>query len=729
MNLLNPVIKTADLITISCKLNSEEKTNIIDSEPYNYSTESYSVFAFSGLVYPINSQPKLYNFSDCSLPNFSEDLDDLKGQWAAVLTNEKQSMFKIVADYFGFQSVFYRYDIIDEGHSQLSVSTSYNSLIEYSKNNLLSCTFNEEQFYLAMGATNVHLRTAFSTQSFCREIKLLGVDETLSFDTLEDIFKVHKKEFISDSEERSYEELISVGVKKAKKDIASLANFYEDKRIFLSGGRDSRMVLALLSSLGIESDFTTAMGNPQNLSGLAKRVVEKDLYVSTYLANEFGMKHSKFSEHLRLNLDFEKSLERILSHGAQFAWTIAPSNRITMPTHSYLALRGGGGELFRAHDTSREAIAELQTKYPDFNALDFDTQVDALFNLYINIKTIPSNYVVRCKDLFVESFVFNKEFSLEQNIDWHFDYYRNRVHFGHYISSFSKNELAFHPLMQKEFLYAANHYNIDDRRSGKICYDIIEKLNPELNKITFDNGHWSHIDTNFGPTLEELSKDTELYKEYYKVQVKNSALANKPVDINKYEIEPEQNISRYKIYNLAINSLLELVFEHKYTVNHIEQIIKNIHSGNASPVEVFLKYIDYKNAFEEYKTSCNSLSVNVPVKRKYLDYFNLESPEKLLSIKKEPFKNLDYTLIVSENLYFKVNLSSKFDELFDKVEYAFYLHENGKVLDKCWYGEKSEYCYNNLDKGKRYVVHFFLKIFIDGKNFNPIIVRSDFINT
>ncbi|OLF37505.1 hypothetical protein [Psychrobacter sp. Cmf 22.2] len=729
MNLLNPVIKTADLITIGCKLNSEEKTNIIDSESYNYSTESYNVFAFSGLVYSVDNQPKLYNFSDCSLPAVSKDLDNLKGQWAAVLTNEKRSIFKIVADYFGFQSVFYRYDIIDEGHSQLSVSTSYNSLIEYSKNNLLPYNFNEEQFYLAMGATNVHLRTAFSSESFCREIKLLGVDETLSFDTLKDIFKVDKKEFIRDPKGRSYEELISIGVNKAKKDIASLVKFYEDKRIFLSGGRDSRMVLALLSSLGIEKDFTTAMGNPQNLSGLAKRVVEKDLYVSTYLANEFGMKHSEFSEHLRLNLDFEKSLERILSYGAQFAWTIAPSNRVTLPTHSYLALRGGGGELFRAHDTSREAIAELQTKYPNFNTLDFDTQVDALFNLYINVKTIPNNYIVRCKELFTESFVFDKEFSLEQNIDWHFDYYRNRVHFGHYISSFSKNELAFHPLMQKEFLYAANHYNIDERRGGKICYDIIEKLNPELNKITFDNGHWSDIDTTFGPTLEELSKDTELYKEYYEVQVKNSALAHRPVDINKYEIDSEQNLSRYKIYNLAINSLLELVYERKYTLNHIEQIIKNIHSGKASPVEVFLKYIDYKNIFEEYNTSCNLLSVNVPFSRKYLDYCNLESQEKLLSTKKECFKNLDYTFVVSESLSFKVNLSSKFDELFDKVEYAFYLHENGKILDKCWYGEKSEYHYNNLDKGKRYVVHFFLKIFIEDKAFNPIIVRSDFIDT
>lgn len=726
MNFLNPVIKTADLITIGCKLRGKKKENIID---YDYSVEDYSLFAMSGLIYPVDSQPKMYSFSNCSLPVFDDNLDDLKGQWAAILANESQNIFKIVADYFGFQSVFYRYDIIDEDTSQLSISTSYNSLVEYSKNNLLSCTFNEEQFYLAMGATNVHLRTAFSTQSFCREIKLLGVDEFLFFDNLNNIFKVHKKEFIRDPDERSYEELLSVGIDKAKKDIASLVNFYEDKRIFLSGGRDSRMVLALLSSLGVEKDFTTTMSNPRNLSGLAKSVVQKDLYVSTYLANKFDMKQSQFKKHLRLNLNFEDSLKRVLSHGAQFAWTMAPSNRVTMPTHSYLALRGGGGELFRAHDTSREAIVELQKKYPDINALDFESQVEALFDLYINIEAIPSNHIDQCKKLFAESFVFDKNFSLEQNIDWHFDYYRNRVHFGHYISSFSKNELAFHPLMQKEFLYAASHYDIDERRHGKICYDIIERLNPELNRITFDNGYWEQVDTSFGPTLEELGIDKELYKEYYDFQGKNTALANTPVDINKYEIATEENISRYRLYNLAINSLLELVYEEKYTFKHIGQIIKNLHSGKASPIEIFLKYVDYKNAHEDYNTACNLLTENVPTLRKYLNCLSPEISENLLSTKKKYFENLNYTVVVDDRLFFKVNFNSKFYDSFDKVEYAFYLYENGRVLDKCWYSEKNEYYYTSVEKGKRYIVHFFLKIFVDGKAFSPIIVRSNFINT
>lgn len=728
MNVLNPVIKTADLITIGCNYSNEHNRNVTISKSCDYSTEIHKVFALSGLIYPIDSQPEMYNFTNHYVPTVDEDLDDLKGQWVAVLTNIERSIFNVVSDYFGFQSVFYRYDVIDETYSQLTVSTSYSSLVEYSKKNLLSYTFNEEQFYLAMGATNVHLRTAFSTQSFCREIKLLGVDETLSFDIVKNIFKVHKKSFICDPKGRSYKELIDIGISKAKKNIVSLMNCYEDKRIFLSGGRDSRMVLALLSSLGVEESFTTEMGNPQSFSGLAKKVVEKDLFVSNYLANEFGMKNSEFSKHLRLNLDFEKSLERILSHGAQFAWTIPPSNRVTIRAHSYLALRGGGGELFRAHDTSREAIAELQTKYSDFNALDFDSQVEALFHLYINVNTIPSSYVVRCKELFAESFVFDRGFSLEQNIDWHFDYYRNRIHFGHYVTSFSKNELAFHPLMQKEFLYAASYYDIEERRGGRICYDIIEKLNPELNRVTFDNGHWSHIDDAYGPTLEELSKDAESYKEYYRVQGENSGLVSRSIDINKYEIEPEQNISRYKIYSLAINSLLELVYERKYTVYHIEQIIKNLHLGKVSPVEILLKYIDYKNAFEEYNTSCNLLSVNMPVNRKYLDYCTLESAEKLLSTNKGCFKNLSYTVTVGESLSLKVKLSSKFDDLFNKVEYAFYLYESGKIVDKLWYSESNEYYYDNLEKGKKYVVHFFLKIFVVDKAFNPIIVRSDIIS-
>lgn len=728
MNVLNPVIKTADLITIGCKYSNKHDNNVTRSESCDYSTEIHKVFALSGLIYPIDSQPEMYDFTNHYLPKFDEDLDDLKGEWVAVLTNIERSIFNVVSDYFGFQSVFYRYDVIDETYSQLTVSTSYSSLIEYSKEKYLPCNLNEEQLYLAIGSTNIHLRTAFSTQSFCREIKLLGVDETLSFDIVKNIFKVHKKSFICDPKGRSYEELIDIGISKAKKNIVSLMNYYEDKRIFLSGGRDSRMVLALLSSLGVEKNFTAAMSNPQNLSGLAKQVVQKDLCVSTYLAALYGMSPSKLGDHIRLNLNFEKSLERILSHNAQFSWTMLPNNRVTMPNQSYLALRGGGGELFRAHDTSREAIAELQKKYPDFNALDFDSQVEALFHLYINVDTIPSSYVVRCKELFAESFVFDRGFSLEQNIDWHFDYYRNRIHFGHYITSFSKNELAFHPLMQKEFLYAASYYDIEERRGGRICYDIIEKLNPELNRVTFDNGYWSHITTTFGPALEEMSKNTESYKEYYEIQSKNSIYANRPIDINQYEIDSRESISRYKIYSLAINALLELVYDGKYTFNNIEEVIKNIHSGKSSPVEIFLKYIDYKKFFEKYDTSYNLLSINVPFEKKYIDFFDTKNPEKLLLLNKNYSKNLNYTVVIDQDLSLEVELNPKFDKILDRVEYAFYLYENGKIVNKIWYGKSNKYHYNDLEKGSRYAVHIFLKLFVDGKALKPIILRSDFID-
>lgn len=717
MNKFEPILKTADVLSISTKNLEYGSDSNLKLE------EDFELMALSGLVYPLNSRPALYSFSNQSLPIFKEKLDDLKGEWVAILADKDRTTFKIISDYFGFQSVFYRLDEISKSRRQLTVSTSYNSLIEYSKNNALPCSINEEQFYLSMAARNIRLRTAFSSKTFCREINLLKVDEYLYFDSIKNVFKVQNRPFLFDPLGRSYEELIKSGVDKAKQDIKSISHFYKDKRLFLSGGRDSRIVLALLSSLGLNEEYSISSANPSNFSGYSKEVIQNDLYVSNYLAHEYKMKFSHMREHIRLELDFEESLKGVLSHWSQFSWIIKPMKRAMLPKNTYLTLRGGGGELIRASAASRKAIIDVKKNNPNFDILCIDDQVNELFDLFVNAESIPNEYLDKCRILFSEAFIFNKDFSLEQNIDWHYHYYRNRVHFGQYISSFGRNEITFHPLMQKELFYAANCHELTSRREGRVCYDIIESLDPLLNYITFDDGFWPNTTLYKSPSLKDL-RSSDL-REYYKVQAKNSHFLKSPIVINKVRETSLGSFSQYELYIKVINILFELLYERKYTIQNITNIIKNLNYGKVSSLELFMKLIDYKNHAQEYSTYYNLITINNFFEKKYFEKNNYE--ENLLSDYQSCFRNFSYDISENEGLILQVNFDSKFEDIFDNIEYAFYLYEDEKILERKWYSKNNLFRHTLLKKGKIYFIRIFIRFILEKEAMEPIIIDSDVI--
>lgn len=717
MNIFDPIIKTSDVLAIS---------NVNDFIMSKNEPQIWFVKYISGLTYPLDMKPIYYNF--CDSLNFTEKfIDDLSGQWVAVLKSANNKDYKVITDHFGFQSVFYRYDRTNLANSKLVISTSYSALLQYSKEHSLPCNFNEAQFYLAMASSNLLLRSAFSTNTFCKEISLLGANEYLIFKAAENSLEIKNKPFLYDTHNRSFDELVDTGIEKSIQKIKSLSKFYDDKRIYLSGGRDSRMVLGLLKSAGITNSYTVSSSNPRSAKGASKKVIENDLYVSQYLTEKYQMSFSEIQEkYYRVNLDFEQSLDRVLVQSAQFSWNTLPSNRVTFPSNEYLSLRGGGGEFFRATNNAMRTISSLKEEDAKILHRSIEDQAEALFNLYVNVDSIPKEYYDECKQIFYNSFIFDDTSTLEQNIDWHFLHYRNRIHFGHLITSYSKNEVTHHPLMQKEFLFASTFYDLETRRNDFICHDILNRLDPDLPKVSFDDGYSKNVskEDRLGLSVNDMATAQD-YSEYYNTQQKNLLIMNNPFDLNNYSIKKVDMISKYRVYLLAINMLFELYVNKVFDAYQIESIVNNIFLGKVSPTELYLKSLQYKIFEECYSVHYNLVRVNSSFEKKYLSSMPKTEDKNLLNKEKDYYKHVTYTLEIENGIKAAIYLSNSFIKNFVKVSYAYYLYENGKIIHKEFYIEENSYIYYGVNKGSKYSVIFFLKLYLNNNNSVIIRVRSD----
>lgn len=496
------------------------------------------------------------------------------------------------------------------------------------------------------------------------------------------------------------------------------------------------MVLGLLKYAGLTNDYTVESSNPRAAKGEAKKVIENDLYVSQYLTDRYQMRFNEINEnYYRVNLDFEQSLDRVLSHSSQLSWSMQPSNRVTFPSSEYLSLRGGGGELFRATSHGAKAIALLKDKDDLILHKAMSDQVEALFNLYVNVDSIPKRYQEECRQIFYNSFIFDDSKSLDQNIDWHFLHYRNRIHFGHIIVSYSKNEITHHPLMQKEFLYASTFYSLESRREDLICHNVLDRLDPALKKVSFDDGYSERIleEDRLGPSIEDMAT-TQDYSKYYDQQKNNILKINKPLDLNSYSIQNTEMFSRHRVYLLAINMLFEFFIEKVFDAYQVESIVNNIFAGNVSPTELYLKSIQYKNIEEDYPVYANLVKINNSFEKNYLTHVLSDNVElsdhniKLLDKNKAYYNHVTYSLVVSDKLEANITLSDRFKKHFTRVEYAFYLYENGKISDKYFYTTKNSYTYTKVSKSNKYSIIFFLKLFINDTDSVMIRVRSNSVS-
>lgn len=410
------------------------------------------------------------------------DAADAMGEWSLIAKREGGGGEEYVSlsDPYGYAPVFYafvpgRYIVLSDSFG--GASAGLESLG-------VSRTLNISNFALVMPNWVGGFLGPFSDQTMANEIRVLSAEECLHI-SQERVVTLGRSTVGRSQQVGSYSEALDRAIDYSTNVLDALSkNESLDRRIRLSGGGDSRMVLAMLASAGIHSNFKVQATDPRGLTGYSARVFGRDIEISNTLRKQFGMQWATREPVRSFELDFKESLSHFLGYRSNFGQDFYPSRYRNIPETPLLTLIGGGGEIIRASKGAQEYAVQsgLETNTPEVGSAEEDRIVAEWLTQKLAVID-PLKGEVR--DLIENSFGRTLGSTRWERFNHNYFLARNRTHFGHARYSESENVSVCHPLSNAYFLKAANIASFEYRAGEGVMRDLLYRTTPELAQVEF----------------------------------------------------------------------------------------------------------------------------------------------------------------------------------------------------------------------------------------------------
>ncbi len=431
------------------------------------------------------------NLTATPMPDLSfEEALQANGEWIAIFQGRRlKSDYVVLTDAFGFQPLFYSSFRV-KGDPWLTVGSSARGVAFERRAH--GAQFNADWAQIACTlATNdawantlVSDRTPELSTRVMRPFQMLVVSEGQA--------AVVERAGIADLRQLDYEALLDRGIQDAGAQLKTLGKTeFPTRRINLSGGKDSRIMMALLRAANVEKEFQVRSVNPRKWPAVEARAgLERDLLLADTMRRRYGMEWAIESGYTADVLGPFEPLDawQNLSGSINYRFRLNRTRRVR--NELVAELRGASGETFR------EFWSYYWRRLSGFDeiggtASDFERDAGILFeSIYETDLVDPS----MTEDMF-EHFLYSLRSTGGEDVldagDRHFTLYRNRAHFGTTKRFAEEGAVPFFPLNQTAFVLAGELTDPIDRRNGAIFFDIIERLAPELNDLPFDSNQWS----------------------------------------------------------------------------------------------------------------------------------------------------------------------------------------------------------------------------------------------
>ncbi|OLT39868.1 hypothetical protein BJF86_06395 [Serinicoccus sp. CNJ-927] len=415
------------------------------------------------------------------------ELLDSTGEWVGLLSDDVGRTWVAMSDYHGFGHLFWAVRPGEQGQD-VYLGTTLDAVVDRLRADGHRLAVDWPVALTTLASNHVLLRNQWSRRTLVEGVRCLRPDELLVMS--ERGVGTVPRAMSTDPQGRSYDELLDAGIARSAALLAQVADAVPDVRVFASGGKDSRVVLALMDHAGVLSRSSFVAADPSRWADAAGRQgLWRDLVVSDELRQAAGRPWYVEPDYEDRMLSFAESIDHHQSFYAGSQWAASAERQLRWPTVPYVAVRGGAGELMRT------AYRTIRTGEP-FAAMgqsvaSLEPDLRRLHGLVVHGGVpLPDPIRAAGQEAVAEAFALVPDAPIGQQVDAHYRLHRNRAHFGHVLHSTHRRSLALHPLATPEFLRAAHLLPFAERDLGLAAFDVVERLRPDLNRHRLASGTW-----------------------------------------------------------------------------------------------------------------------------------------------------------------------------------------------------------------------------------------------
>lgn len=652
------------------------------------------------------------------------------GEWFGVFRNRHDETDYVVRpDSFAYQSVFYR--IVPEGRgNRIFIAGSAQGLSSLLRQHHVTTGIDWVEAAAGLASSHNWAGTLNSVRTFGKDVFLLKPGEYIRINSRG--VSVNSEAFFENDLNKSYSELLDIGISKSidvLKYTSSLPLW--QKRINLSGGKDSRIIMAMVTAAGLTQDYSITTMNPRKWAFPSARAgLTRDLLIADAMRRRYGMDWAPDDHQVRINLGFFDSLNYWQSHRSNRNYKFPAQKILYHPENLHVELRGAAGESFRYFWTyylkKLKGYSSLKNTASSFHE-DSDTVFDEIYPSSAMHPTVR----VEARDRLYETLSRLGGHTFRDAADRHFSGFRNRGHFGHVNYSLTQNALPVLPLSQPEFVQAGQLLSVEDRESGAVFFDIIERLDPKLNDLRFDSAQWipsikarrSHDRGNTEWNVNE--SDSELHEFFSNDELntvrRSTARSTKFADGRPFE--------DYEVREMCLNEAREVLYELRTIPEGstylpeavVAKVLTQAETGVQSPQVLVSKLHSVRDMVEGSSPTVTRSYFIDPQAREQIALERTsvnvdETPG--FRVHKNTISQRPTLEFMNDSAMARVSVSNPNGE---DLEYAFYIYCNGIKIDHRWY-TKEPYAEFALDQN---IGEFTITSFVRYTHKPRLVLRRD----
>lgn len=511
------------------------------------------------------------------------ELANRPGEWYAVVEHERTGDLAILQDQFGNNTLFVSINTEGSG-TYLRLSSSFRAIQGLRNLRGQATDLNLPAAFSALCSFTNLFRTRLSTSSFDTQVEILRHDNyILLSDRGCSISKIpsHRK-----LDGMSYGELLDYGIDQASKQLTSLARSGIDATLGLSGGKDSRLLLAIMVAAGVTDQISVNTVDPRSMAPSAsKDILLKDFELATILHRGLGLSWKEHGVLESREIGPATSIDHWQNFRSNNSFEYTPRTFFQTSGEPSINLLGIGGELVRSY------IGMSYTKsFPDWWSECGKTNdylihdLGLLYSKLVNPSSVPPKFHAEAKSYFAGQMAsLAGDGNVIEALDNQYAEFRSRCHVGNTLGSAASGIYQFYPLAQPAFIEAGKRLPIDDLQDGRVMFDIFLRTEPELLKLPFASPPWP----------ERFMSEIDNLRDPWK-NIDNQR------SIEEFDKSKEKNNANMSRRGESVSSHNVALFEREKVISNVDQILERltpiIGSADAALVEQRIALSAFKNS-------------------------------------------------------------------------------------------------------------------------------------